>query len=219
MKRINQEKKSWPIVFLGLLLLISLFASRVLRGDFFEEEEDEVEENIVIAGCPTFYYMLEKLEKEGFGVAMTASTKDNFELMKRGEADFAISGRGLIESERFYPSLLIGPGYVLLFEEEVVVQKEELEGVNFFTDLSKEDVLRDFSFILENNLYEVDVVEPYFSKGIVITSHVNENKGRLVHLINEKGERVRISRIPRLYYNEGAEDAVIEEIKRVVSEW
>ncbi len=213
MKKINQEKKSWAVVFLGVVLLFSLFTSRILRGDFFENKE-----SIVIAGCPTFYYMLEKLEKKEFEVVRTSSTKENLELMKKGEVHFAISGRGVLENETFYPSLLIGPGYVLLFEEEVIVQKEKMKEISFFTDLFKDDVLRDFSFILESNLHEVSDIESYLNKGIVITNQENENKGQLVHLVDENGERVRISRIPRLYYNEEVDDAIIEDIKRIVEE-
>ena len=194
-----------------LLIVVALFA--VLGIVFLEVDMDD---NVIIAACPTFYYMIDKLEEEGFDVLKTESTKENIELFEKGDVNMFISGRGVNMDDLL--SLTVGPGYIFLFREEVLILEDHMGEIMFFTDLSTEDVLGDFKEIKEENLEKVGRIENYIERGIIITSTLNENKGELVHIISENGERIRLSRVPRLHYSSNVNKREVENVREIVNE-
>ncbi len=241
MRRINTQKKSFVIIIMGVVILFSFAGARLLRNyptvidRNYEEENYEESENSIqkkeegsreelikdlnIAVCPTFYYMGEKLEEEGFFVIRTESTCENLQLMEEGKAHFSISGRGLLENNPFFPSLTIGPGYVFLSNEPFVIRENKMNIVPFFTDISPEEIKKDFSDISDElTIEKVDNIEKYLEKGVVITSVINEKKGKLVHLLREDDSRVRLARVPRLYYLPSVSEEKVKIVKNIVKE-
>jgi NDP-sugar pyrophosphorylase family protein len=214
MRRINYENRSTFVAVVAFFILLSFAGGRLLRNYSFDKSKD----TFSVAGCPTFYYMLDKLEEEGVEVIRTLSTNENFQLMERGLADFSISGRGVLKDERFFPSVIIGPGYSFLSKEEFVITEKEVPFISFFTDIPTESILEDFADFSIENIKKVENIEDYLEEGVVITIPENEHKGRLVHFINEKEERVRLARVPRLYYHSDEQKKTLEMIKSIVKE-
>ncbi len=195
------------------ILLIVVAISAIL-GIFFLEEK--LNNDVVIAACPTFHYMAEKLEEKGFDVLKTGSTDENIKLFKEGKVNMFISGRSVDEDGLL--SLTVGPGYIFLFKEEVLILEDRMSEIIFFTDLSTEDILEDFEKIKEENLEKVEDVSRYIERGIIITSPLNEKKGEMVHVIGENDKRIRLSRVPRLYYSSNISDAKIKEVREIIEE-
>ncbi len=221
MKKINNQKKSILVILIGIVILFTFPLSRLFKNYPIGELkgiDNEDFSNITVAACPTFYYILDDLKKEGFSVKKTNSTKENFQAMQDGLADFSISGRGVLKGEKYFPSLIIGPGYVFLFYEEFILLKEDMNKFMFFTDLSSTEIIEEFEHISSSNIREVKQVEDYLKKGVVITSPENEEKGSLVHVIQENEERVRLSRVPRLYYSISRTKEEADFIKKIIKE-
>ncbi len=168
------------IVFLGLIIF-----------------SNKKEPTITIAACPTFHYMLEKLGDD-FKIIKTGSTSESLTMLDNNEVDLVISGRFLKPNEPNFLFKEMGPGYDFLFIKEVIITEEEMAFIPFYTNLSVEKVLNDFPYI---NLTKVNNVIEYLDQGVVITQ--NNYQGELVHVFREDGSRVRLSRKPRLYYNQG----------------
>lgn len=187
------------IIFILFLFLVLFWATSY----FFTEEGGEAEEDLVVAACPTFHYMLEKLEDErGITGIKTESTAKSLELLGADEADLIISGRTLRENEPELLSQKIGKGYDFLFIQEALIPEEEMKFVPFYTDLKKEDIIRDFAHIAEENLTEVQEIENYLHKGVVITALEGALVGEPVHILDASGNRLRLSRLPRIHYFE-----------------
>ncbi len=215
MRNIESPAKKIIVITVGILIVFSLFSSRILRGEFRKEGDSK---RLVIAACPTFHYMLDVLQEKGYEVIRTASTKENIDLMEKGITDLFISGRDLLGGEPFYENLLIGPGYAVLSEKEKVILKEEVDGIMFFTDGNRKEVLESFPFLNIEMVKEVESIEDYLSEGIVITSPSNEKIGELIHLVDYDGKRVRLSRAPRLYHRERVDEEDIIIITGLIEE-
>jgi len=164
-----------------------------------------------VAACPTFYYMLEKLEKEGIETIRTESTGESLRLLEEKEVDLVISGRGLKKGEPNFLFEKIGPGYDFFFQKELVIFEKEMEFVPFYTNLSKEKIREDFPYI--NSLEKVEDLGSFLDQGIIITN--NEIKGETVHIFKEEGSRVRLSRLPRLYYFDSSR---VDLVRTIVKE-
>jgi len=219
MRRLNNQKRSLLVIVVGIIILSSFAITRLFKYYSTENPEPLPEKKeLVVAACPTFHYMLQGLEKNGISTIPTGSTKENLQLMERREVDFSISGRGLSEEDPYFPSSIIGPGYVFLADKEFIILEEEMENLFFSTDLSSQEILENFPYISSSNLWEVEDVGGYLREGIVITSPDNEEKGSLVHFFHKDGKRVRLSRVPRLYYSPSISKEEVELIREMVIE-
>ncbi len=158
----------------------------------------EPKEPLRAAACPTFYYMLEKLEKQRIEIFPTQSTSESLALLEKKEVDFIISGRRLKEKEPDYYFKIIGPGYDFLFQEEIIISKDQIPEIPFYTDLSLTEIKRDFPEITQ--IEKVNDLENYLEKGVIITQ--DRPIGEIVHVFDNQGSRIRLSRLPRLYYSE-----------------
>ena len=155
-----------------------------------------------IAACPSFHHLLEKLEdREEIVTIRTRATGESLNLLRDNKTDFIISGRALKETEPALNHKILGHGYDFVFKEEVVIIEEELPLIKFYTNLPKGEVTKDFTQIPEKNITKVDKIEEYLNKGIIITQFENQIVGEVAHIMQEKGGRIALSRLPRLYYH------------------
>lgn len=185
------------VIFTASLLLIFLITVGFLLA--------EKEKKPIVAACPTLHYLLEELESsQKADVIMTDSTAESLRLIEKGAVDLIISGRALKEREPRLISEKIGAGYDFIFREEVVVLEEEMRFIPFYTDLNLEKIMEDFRHISESNLNKIEEPRKYLEKGIVITTLDDGFLiGETVHVLEAGGSRVRLSRLPRIYYDEG----------------
>ena len=193
------------IIFATSLLLIFL----ITVGFLFAEKEKKV----TIAACPTLHYLLEALKDNDKAYTVkSGSTEESLKMIGNGEVDMIISGRALKKEE---PRLLfqkIGEGYDFIFEEETVVLEEEMHFIPFYTNLCLTEIIDSFTYISEENLFEVENPYDYLTEGVVITSLENLLVGEVVHILKSDGSRVRLSRLPRIYYDKGVSTKKIENL-------
>ncbi len=197
-------------ILIGLFLIMFFVLFFIFQGNnkslsvsvFFPKEIVEQKEDLKIAGCPTFYYLLENLEKEGFSVIKTASTAESLAYLGLGVVDFAISGRRLVPSEPEFSFKVIGDGFSVFSGQSFTILDKEMDLYNFFTDLDVEEILEKFEYISKDKIFEVEDVYDYLDYGIIITSSQNTDYSRaeIVNIFLENGKRHRYSRIPHLYY-------------------
>ncbi len=162
-----------------------------------------VKEKTIVAVCPTFYYLAEEIkENKRIEIVKTESTSESLKLIERGEVDFIISGRALKENEPQMLGKKIGKGYDFIFKDEIIVLEEEMKFIPFYTDLNSEKIINDFKYISEDNLTQVENPYDYLEKGVVIVSLEGPLIGEVVHLLRTDYSRVRLSRLPRIYYFE-----------------
>ncbi len=203
------------LVVTGILLFVFFLQreERILLVTAFNEKTKEV----TVASCPTFYYMLDKLEKEGIEVVKTRSTAESMEKLIDGKADFFISGRALMPEEPDFFAEVIGPGFSFIYKESIYMHEKEMAHVPFYTDLSTSKIKERFPLI-DENLYEVGDVYDYLEEGIGITSFENTDysRSKVVHVFQDNGNRSRYSRIPVIYYLEKKDDVL--RIKSIVGE-
>lgn len=231
------KSKKKIIIFLGLIFIFIAGiilqnnkedTKNALQGD---EKEMEVYESpityeekdlIAVSACPTFYYMLDMIEKENdtgkIKTIKTETTAEGLGLLNRREVDLVISGRALRSTEPNFLSEKIGLGYDFIFSKEILVSEQEMEFIPFYTNLSADKIIESFAFISEKNLIKAEDVFENLNKGIVITFLEEEMKGELVHIIQENGERLRLSRLPRLYYSFNTKLEKLEFIKKIIKE-
>ena len=93
-----------------------------------------------------------------------------------------------------------------------------MQFVPFYSDLSLDKIIKDFDFISEQNLAKTENIDQDLNKGVIITFLENEMKGEMVHIFQENGERLRLSRLPRLYYSSSLEEEKIKFIKEIIKE-
>ncbi len=227
-------KNKNKIIFILIILVFFLFFGfLIFKNDysFFKKEEPFVEKNIndnpllnkeeqiIVASCPTFYYMLEKLEGlENVKTMKTLSTNESLQMLKLNSADLVISGRPLKINEPNFLSQKIGYGYDFISSDEFLILEREMIRVPFFTDISSRDIINDFEYITENNIEEVENITDYLDKGIIITKIEGKTDAKFVYIIKENGSRVRLSRIPRLYYSPNFKEENLNIIKEIIKE-
>ncbi len=217
-------KKKLIIIFVVIVAFFGIYA--VLSDSESPVSSVSSNQELKVAACPTFYYMLEKLEEEGIIAIRTESSAENFQLLEEGKADIVISGRALKKGdiERFDYLLfdIIGPGYALHFKEEIMILEEEMQFVPFYSYIDNKKIIEDFSYISEQNLQEIErqEINKYMEKGVVITSLAKsfEIKGELVHVFKEDGSRLRLSRAPVLYYPPVFNKAGVELVQELIEE-
>ncbi len=163
----------------------------------------EEKEEVVVAACPTFYYLLEKIEDKEHVVAIkTNSTAETVSLLQEEKIDFGIGGRPLTEKEEKIKHLVIGKGYDFIATQGFTLPEQEMAYFTFYTNLEKEEILRDFQYIKEENLVKINNIHDYLNKGVAITK-IEERMpqgAESVHIVKENGQRVRLSRKPRVFF-------------------
>ncbi len=178
------------------------------------------EENIIIASCPTFYYMLEKIDDVYWVKTIkTSSTADSIKLYKEGKVDVVISGRPLKENEPDLISEKIGRGYDFIYHEEFPMWEEEMELLSFYTNLSFQEIINDFEHITENNLIQIEGnIEDYIDKGVVITSLEDRLIGGTAQIYKHDFSRARLTRLPRIHYRKNINKKKLDIIKSIIRE-
>ncbi|MCF7845289.1 MAG: substrate-binding domain-containing protein [Candidatus Pacebacteria bacterium] len=204
------KNKKTVIIFSITLIFLFIIAFLVLskeneetKDEFIKESSELVIGKIKVAVSPTFYYLFQDLkENNNIEVFETDSTLEGLDLMERGVVDVAVLGRPLREEELSLLSEVVGGGYDFIYKEEMVISEEEMSEIVFYTDLETEEVINDFKQITSRNIVKIEDIENYIEKGIVITSIDGLLVRELVHVLKDDGSRVRLSRLPRVYYFE-----------------
>ncbi len=227
-----KKRKIISLFILFLLIIGFIFVAEVFKTDeanliallradseLFLENEADFDLQIKIAACPTFYYMLEQLKDiPGVVTVKTGSTKESLNLLSEKRVDLAISGRALKTEEPDFLFEVIGPGYDFIFKNEIVIIEHEMALIPFYTNLSLKEIIRDFDYISENNLFKVEDPYDYLDSGVIITRLDKIEKGDVVHIFKEDGSRLRYSRVPRLYYRPDFPEEKINTIKNTIKE-
>ncbi len=212
---IKSKKKYFFIGFVALILIGFL----TLIGTREHDSSDEViEENeIVVAGCPTFYRYLEQIENEiGFETLKTGSTGDSLEKLFEGNADILISGRALRPEEPALRGIVIGEGFSFISENSMQIYSRNLGEFDLYTDLESKKVASYFESIEKEYLEEVEDVYKKIEKGIAITSVDNTDYSRseVLHVYEDYKTRHRFSRAPILYFDpEKIDESIINQLK------
>ncbi|GEM_PF-4522654 len=214
-----KKRKIGIIIFGGVaVVFFGFFALSINENVRSSAREGEREkEDIVVAACPTFHYMLEKLKDvENVRVVKTSSTGETLKMIDGEVADMGISGRPLKEGEPSLSYEVIGEGYDFIFLEEFVIREQNMSKLLFYTDIEKEKILEDFDHISNDNLVKADDAKEYMRDGVVITFLDGRMEGESVHILKNNGERVRLSRRPRVYYSPESRIKERESIKKVI---
>jgi len=156
---------------------------------------------IKIAVCPTYHKMAKNIDAEEYEFIETKSTAESLNLLKSNNADMVLAGRVLKPSEPKLKSFLVKKeGYSFLSDQVKVVKVKELNNYNIYTDLNGALIKKAFSI---KKINQVDDVYKFLDKGIVITSWENTDyaKAEIVHVMEDSGERVSLSRRPALYFS------------------
>ncbi len=199
-----------------IIILSLILCTLVVANIFFIDKK----EDITVASCPTFYYMLEKIEYlEPVKIIKTTSTAESIMLYKEGEVDIVISGRPLKENEPNLVSEIIGKGYDFIYREEFPMWEEEMELISFYTNLPFEEVIADFEYITEDNLIKIEgEVTDYIKEGVVITRLEGRLIGGTAQIYKPDFSRVRLTRLPRMHYKENINQKTLNTIKEIIIE-
>jgi hypothetical protein len=171
-------------------------------------------EKIKIAACPTCYEADKKLDKEKYEIVPTATTAESATLLARGSVDMLLAGRTLKPSEAAADFLVLTGGYSFLGDKQLNLDINEIKDRTIFTDLDPVELknnLPDFTF------KQVDDVYDYITKGIVLTTWENTDYSRaeIVHVYENNGRRLAMSRRPTLYCPTNCQDEVATDIKAI----
>lgn len=200
------------IIIISSILLIVLI--------IFYLVSDNKEKSMIVVACPTFHYMLEKLEdKSWVEVLETNSTLESLVLYEEGMADIIISSRALTENEPKLVSEKIGKGYDFLYKEDFPMWEEEMDLISFYTNLPPEEIINDFKHITEENLIKMDgEIEEYIGKGVVITSLDGYLSSGMAQIYKSDFSIVRLTRLPRIHYPESINPDKLKIIKEAIKE-
>ncbi len=155
-------------------------------------------EKLKIAACPTCFEMVKTIDAEKYEIIKTGSTAESLALLENKKVDMILAGRTLKPTEQQMEYILIEDGYSFLSNKESIVYRGQLKDYTIFTDLDIETVKNAFAI---ENVEQVNNVYQYLDKGIVITSWENTDytKASIVHVFENNGERVKLSRRPTIY--------------------
>lgn len=198
----------------------NLFTPAAVYNPLDAEQIKKQDSAMVVASCPTWYYLLELLESHDFEVIGTNSTAESLYLLENNIADFILAGRALKPEEPQLLGEIIGHGYSFIADKEMVITEADMWDYNFFTDQDKQEILQYFPNIKLEKITEVEDVYNYLEQGIVITSIGNTDYSRseMVHVFGENGLRYRFSRTPKIYYHDFLEDETLLLVKSITSE-
>lgn len=185
-----------------VIFVIFVFVSSVLvfskKDNANQPDFAYQKEKVRIAVCPTCYETARRLDAEEYQVILTASTAESLSLLKNNQVDMILSGRTLKPSEPDMNFILIEDGFSFLSSQEISISLGELNSYVVYTDLDSELLKRYFSI---KTIQKVDDVYMYLNHGIAITSWENTDysRAKIVHVFEESGERVKLSRRPTIY--------------------
>lgn len=219
----NQKNKKIKIIIIAgaiialLLVFISLSQDNIYSpAAVYKPLQAEISgQTITVAACPTFYYLLEKLKNNNINIVETNSTAESLYFLQKNKTDLIIAGRKLKPEEPQFLSEIIGSGYSFISDKELLIQEKEMGNYNFFTDLSPDEIIDKFSYIIPGKISEVENVYNYLSRGIIITSVENTDysKSKIVHIYKKDSSRHRFSRTPIIYFSNSLNKDIIENIK------
>lgn len=207
-------------VFIFIFILILGSVSYLLIRDESPKLEADLSQysdfRLTVAGCPTFFYLLDKIESDQIEVIRTRSTLESLYYLNYGMVDLIISGRALRPEEPGFQFNIIGPGYSFISKEEMVILEKEMGNYYFFTDLPQKEIIKKFPYIREEKLVEVNDVYKYLEEGIIITTLLNTDYSisEVTHVMREDGFRNRLSRTPTIYYRKENNFDYFQEILR-----
>ncbi|MDZ7611205.1 MAG: hypothetical protein U5L10_00380 [Candidatus Moranbacteria bacterium] len=190
------------IFILALILAIGFFffADKDKTGQAPAEESNNSHksEKIKVAACPTCFELAKNVNADKYEIIKTGSTAESIALLKNNRADIIMAGRTLKPGEPQMDSILIKEGYSFLSSREGVVYIEELKDKIVYTDLDLEKIEKAFP---AQKIEQVENVYEYLDKGVVVTSWENTDytKAAIVHVLEENGERIVLSRQPTVY--------------------
>lgn len=181
---------------------------------------NENKREIFVGGCPTFYSLLDELKDiEKINIVKTGSTEESLKMLDSGDLDIVISGRALKENEFEFNYKNIGYGYDFISNNEFVIKEDEMIFIPFYTDLDSRKIINDFQHISLKNIKEVDNIDNYLDKGVVITFLDDRIKGEVVHIFDDRDLRVRLSRNPRIYYLNKIEEDIFKKIEIAIGKY
>jgi len=195
------KNKNIILICLFCCLCIGIFIFLFIKNSDSSQltlNEPQIQEKIKIAACPTCFELSKKLDREKYQIIKTSSTSESIDLLNKGQADMILAGRTLKPNEPEFDSLLIAEGYSFLSSQESIIYLDQLNDFNIYTDLDAE-VLKNMFPI--QKIEKIDDIYEYLDKGIVITSWENTDyiKASIVHVLENNGERAKLSRRPTVY--------------------
>jgi len=188
------------ILYTSLILIIILVF--LFNKNNFYLSKDSINNKIKIAVCPTYLYLIGDIYKSGnYKIIPAKTTAESIDLFQNKQVDIILSGRTLKPNEPKMKSLIIDQGYSFLAKMETTIYNENLDDITFYTDLDIKKIKKDINI---NRVNKVEDVYDYLDKGIIITSWENTdyNKAKIVHVLENNGERLKISRRPTIYFPE-----------------
>jgi hypothetical protein len=209
------KKTSFLVVGFSIIGYLIFVNGESVQEKSVDEPKRSVQEKITIAACPTCQEIAEKLDPQKYKIIATQSTSESVELVENQQADFLLAGRKLKSNEPRMEGAVIGKGFSFIGSRELSIQVSELGDYTIYTDLAV-DMIRDV-FPVEK-IEKVENVYQYLEKGIAITTWENTDysKANIIHLLENDGERVKLSRQPTLYCPVKCDDKMVAEITSVL---
>lgn len=183
------------IIFITIL---SLFVLGLFISNIFASNKSIIK----ITACPTYYYeLLDQLDPKKYELFFSESTSRSIIFLKNNIVDVIISGRTLKPGEINAQSLVLGKGYSFLSNSEKTIFIEELKNYDIYTDFEVDKIKNLFPVM---NISQVEDVYQYMDEGIIITSWENTdyNRAEIIHLLENNGRRVKLSRQATAYYKD-----------------
>ena len=196
-KKVFLNKKILIFALLLILLFLVLIFLKNKRTDQKINISSE-QEKIKIAVCPTYYDFVKKIDHSRYEIIFTDSTAESITFLEKGLVDFILAGRTFKPEEPQMDYHIFKEGYSFLTASEIVINEKDLIDYKIFTDQDIENIK---SLFLVDEIIKVDNVYEYLDKGIIITSWENTDYSRaeIVHLLENDGKRLALSRRPTLY--------------------
>ncbi len=222
--KFNFEIK-YLIIIVCLFFIFSVISIFQIKKTNFKDKKENSNvviacpapnQKIKIAVCPTFYNDLKNIETDKFEIILTNSTKESLVSLGNKRVDIVLAGRTLLPNEKKFKSETVNNPenyYSFLSDQETEIYTDDFSNHKFYTDLDVEKVRKDLDI---KEVSRVDNVYEYLDKGVIISSWGNTdyNRAKIVHVLNPDKSRLKISRLPVIYYQSGCEKHIINELKK-----
>lgn len=181
-----------------ILFLILFTALGVTIVSMMPNKKESSKEKVKIAACPTCFKLASNIDTTKYEVIPTKSTAESLELLESGHVDMILAGRTLKPNEPKYNSILISDGYSFLSSKSMAFNVKDLDSFTIYTDIDPNKIKSLFNV---DKVIQVKDVYEHISDGIIVTSWENTDytRAEMVHLLDDTGERVALSRRPTLY--------------------
>ncbi|MDD4106723.1 MAG: hypothetical protein PHX84_02120 [Candidatus Shapirobacteria bacterium] len=190
--------------------VIALFSTSKSHPMVLSEKDDN-SQKFVIAACPSCYELALKLDPDLYTIVKTGSTSESLALLEAGKVDSIFAGRTLKPGEPQLEAHVVKEGFSFLSSSEITISKRELNNHIIYTDLETEQLKSELGL---NNITHVEDVYNYLNKGVVITTWENTDysKANIVHVIEDDGQRLALSRRPTLYCSSTCDPRLLSDI-------